>query len=149
MPSQKVISFFHTGDGFQPLLISDGWQVAQLNDREDLHADSVSQIERHDATDEVFVLIRGTARLVIATESLAGFEFEVIEMEQGVTYNIPLGVWHTIITSPAMQVMIVEKDRTHENGVVRRKLTTVERTALRGRLTDVPGFVLSSKVPAL
>ena len=149
MNPQKVSSFFHTGDGFQPLLISDGWQVAQLNDRDDLHADSVSQIERHDATDEVFVLIRGTARLVIATEGLAGLEFEVVEMEQGVTYNVPLGVWHTIITSPAMQVMIVEKDRTHENGVVRRKLTADEQAALRLRLAEGECLTVSSKVPVL
>jgi ureidoglycolate hydrolase len=133
MNETPVKIFFFQGQGYKPLLVSAGWQVAQLNDCEELHSDTVNRIERHDASDEVFVLLRGNATLVTATQQAGQFQFTLLQMEQGVTYNIPCGTWHTIITSPGMQVMIVEKDQTHENDVAYCALRDVERAALRAK----------------
>ena len=129
-----IQTFLHVGDGYCPLLIRTGWQVAQLNDRADLHADSVSQIERHDATDEVCGLVKGDATLVTASETADGLELATHRMRPGVTYNIPAGVWHAIVTSPGMQVMILERDNTHLDDVLRRALTDAERLSLRANL---------------
>jgi len=126
--------FYFQGSGFKPLVISSGWQVSQLNDCEALHSDTVDRIERHDGTDEVFLLVRGNATLVTATKQAGQHQFELVQMEQGVTYNIPSGTWHTIITTPRMQVMIVEKDHTHEHDVTYCVLTDSERAALRAKL---------------
>ncbi len=134
MNQENVNTFFFQGQGFKPLLVSAGWQVAQLNDCEELHSDTVNRIERHDASDEVFVLLRGNALLVTATQQAGQHQFELLQMEQGVTYNIPLGTWHTIMTSPGMQVMIVEKKNTHLNDVTYCALTDEEREALRAKL---------------
>lgn len=120
------------GEGFRPLLVRPGWQVAQLNDRADLHVDTVCQIERHDATDEVFLLVKGDAVLVVAEMSGGEVDgFECVPMEQGVTYNVPGGVWHAIVTTPGVQVMIVEKDGTEAGDVFRRNLAEEEREALK------------------
>jgi len=134
MSASTIETFFHTGEGFRPLLIRDGWQVSQLNDREDLHADTIRQVERHEATDEVFVLVKGEAALVTGAERAGALVLETVRMEPGATYNIPRGVWHTIMTAPGMQVMIVEKDNTHVSDVARRALTDGEREALRAKL---------------
>jgi len=134
MNQTAVNIFFHRDAGFKPLQISTGWQVSQLNDCEALHSDTVDRIERHDGTDEVFLLVRGKATLVTAAKHAGKLKFELIQMEQGVTYTIPLGTWHTIITSPSMQVMIVEKDHTHMNDVTYCALTDGERAALRAKL---------------
>jgi ureidoglycolate hydrolase len=134
MNETPVNIFYFQGPGFKPLLVSAGWQVAQLNDCEELHSDTVNRIERHDASDEVFVLLRGNAILVTATKHASQFQFTLLQMEQGVTYNIPLGTWHTIITSPGMQVMIVEKNNTHLNDVTYCALTDEEREVLRAKL---------------
>jgi len=137
MNDEKVIqSYSHVGDGFCPLLIRPGWQVSQLNDRADLHADTVCQIERHDLTDEVFLLVKGDAALVVGVEVADGMTVETLRMESGVTYNIPRGVWHTIVTTPGMQVMIVERDNTHVNDVVHRILMEGERAELRAKLSE-------------
>jgi len=141
MNAENVVqAYVNPGEGFLPLVISRGWQVSQLNDRLDLHADTLSQIERHDATDEVFILVHGAATLVAVSESAHRFEFEVVSMKPGITYNIPRGVWHAIMTSPGMQVMIVEKDNTHVDGVVRRTLTDEERAVLRSQLISKEGL---------
>ena len=135
MNGEDVIqSYSHAGDGFCPLLIRPGWQVSQLNDRADLHADTVSQVERHDASDEVFFLVKGDATLVVGGAGDEAMTLDTLRMAPGVTYNIPCGVWHTIVTSPGMQVMIVERDNTHVGDVVQRALTDGERAALREKL---------------
>ena len=135
MKGEDVLqSYFHDGDGFCPLLIRPGWQVSHLNDRTDLHADTLRQVEKHDATDEVFILVKGDAALVIGIERANAFALKIVPMKTGVTYNIPCGVWHTIVTSPGMQVMIVEKDNTHVADVMYRALTDGEREALRAKL---------------
>lgn len=128
---ETIQSYSHSGEGFRPLVVSSGWQVSQLNDRSDLHADTIRQVERHDATDEVFILMKGDATLVICTECDGALVPETLHMEPGVTYNIPRGVWHTIMTAPGMQVMIVEKDDTHKNDVTHRLLTASECQVLQ------------------
>ncbi len=119
--------------GYHPLVLRSGWQVAQLNDRADLHADSLSEIERHTETDEVFVLVRGHATLIEATV-LEGVHFECTQMEQGVVYNVPRGVWHAIRTEPGMLVIIVERDGTHLQDVEHRRLTEREQELLRAKV---------------
>lgn len=137
MNPKGIESGFHGGDGFRPLVIRPGWQVSQLNDRADLHADTLSQVERHDATDEVFLLVKGAATLVAATHECDGeLAFSCVAMEAGVTYNVPRGVWHAIATTPGVQVMIVEKDNTHVNGVVLRDLTERETGRLRAQCRE-------------
>jgi len=124
----------YSGDGFCPLVIRPGWQVSQLNDRADLHGDTVSQVERHLGTDEVFVLVKGEATLVVGEESNAGLTVDVLPMERGITYNVRAGVWHTIVTFPGTHVMIVEKNDTHLADVCRRALSVEERDALQKKL---------------
>jgi ureidoglycolate hydrolase len=136
MNREAVIqTYFHAGDGFCPLVICPGWQVSQLNDRSDLHADTIRQMERHDATDEVFILIKGDASLIVGTERADTLALKALRMKPGVTYNVPRGVWHTIMTLPGMQVMIVEKNNTHVDDVTLRTLTNVEREVLKMKLT--------------
>ena len=124
----------YSGDGFCPLVIGSGWQVSQLNDRADLHGDAVCQVERHFGTDEVFVLVKGEATLIVGEERKDGLTVDALPMERGSTYNIRAGVWHTIVTSPGTQVMIVEKNGTHLTDVCCRALSVEEREALQKEL---------------
>lgn len=97
----------------------------------ELCAEAIRRVERHDATDEVFILFKGSAILIADTEACGDFTFEVCRMEPCVTYNIPAGVWHAIAMTPDDVVMIVEKDNTHLNDVTYRDLTTPGYTALQ------------------
>ena len=49
----------HTGAGFLPLVNFEHWRVAVLNFSEDLRSEALAAMQRHDLTDEVFVLLRG------------------------------------------------------------------------------------------
>ena len=61
----EVLSWADTG--YRPLVFSDGWQVALLNWEPIFDLANVGEIERHNHTDEVFVLVRGRAALFVVT----------------------------------------------------------------------------------
>jgi hypothetical protein len=81
-----------------------GWCVAFLNHGERFAAPTY--IERHNETDEVFVLLCGEAMLLIG-ESRAE-----VKMECGKIYNVRKGVWHQIVTKPGVRCLVVENADT-------------------------------------
>ena len=130
----NIQSFHNPDPGYKPILINDGWQIGHLNYMSELRADTIDSIERHNLTDEVFILFSGDSLLTAAVETPEGLQWEVIPMQKSVTYNIPAGLWHTIAMSPGDVVLIVEKDGTHLGDVDYRPLSDEERKALRSAL---------------
>ena len=53
--------------GYHPFLIRDGWQVAQLNFDINQEVENIKKLDIHNHTDEVFILLKGTAVLITAT----------------------------------------------------------------------------------
>jgi len=130
----NIQSYHNPDPGYKPILINEGWQIGHLNFMPELRADVIDRIERHNLTDEVFILYSGDALLTAAVETPEGLQWEVIPMQKAVTYNIPAGLWHTIAMSPGDVVLIVEKDGTHLGDVDYRPLSDDERKALRTAL---------------
>ena len=64
------------------------------------------KLERHLLTDEVFVLLSGSAELVI------GLDMKHIPLETGKIYNVKKGAWHNILIEKDAKVLIVENHNT-------------------------------------
>ncbi|NME67493.1 hypothetical protein [Flammeovirga aprica] len=105
--------YTHEGDGYNPFLIREGWQVAQLNYEEESKPENIKRLDIHYQTDEAFLLIQGKAILVSAQIHEDKISYDMEEMKEGVTYNIPKNVWHTIALKEGAKVLIIEKDNTH------------------------------------
>lgn len=113
--------------GYSPFLIRPGWQVAELRYASELRFGAVARVERHNQTDEVFVALEGRPVLgAIALDGSGEVRLEAESMDDGVTYNIPQGVWHTICMSPGDVVLIVERSNTHALDVQYRDLSASE-----------------------
>lgn len=108
-------TYYIKENGYHPFLISDGWQVAQLNFTEEQHIDNIYRIDAHHKTDEVFVLLKGKAVLISAKIKSGNLVFEVELMQPKNTYNIPKNLWHNIAMEKGSEVLIVEKSNTHLN----------------------------------
>ncbi len=121
--------------GYHPFLIREGWQVAQLNFMEEQRIDNINKVEVHNHTDEVFVLLKGKAILILAEFKEKKPVFQVLLMEPLVTYNIPKGDWHNIAMEEKSEVLIVEKSGTHLNDVSYKELNPDEIAELRKKLT--------------
>jgi ureidoglycolate hydrolase len=119
----KIEKYYHRGEGYNPFLIRNNWQVAQLNYVPTHGLDDITDVERHNCTDEVFILFKGTAVLVTAEFDDDETSFEYQKLERGVTYNVPAGVWHNIAMDEDAEIILVENRNTHLEDVDHRLLT--------------------------
>ena len=82
------------------------WCVAFANYCDAFDKDKYTYLESHLETDEVFVLLSGTATLII------GKDFKEIPMETHKVYNVKKGAWHALNMSTDAHVLIVEENNT-------------------------------------
>ncbi len=132
-----IESFKIKENGYHPFLIRDGWQVAQLNFMEEQHINNINKIDVHQQTDEVFVLLKGKAVLILAELEDDEPIFEVLLMEPTVTYNIPKNRWHNIAMEEGSEVLIVENSNTHLNDVIYKDLNQSKINELRQLVEEV------------
>jgi mannose-6-phosphate isomerase-like protein (cupin superfamily) len=105
----------YTGENYKPVQITDKWQIAYLNSCKECRLESIKKIDVHHHTDEAFVLLTGRAVLMAAEIKDGQVSFDLIDMEQGVNYNIPKNVWHNIALLENTRVLIIENANTHLN----------------------------------
>jgi len=130
MDQNIVETYYHEGAGYNPFFIKDNWQVAQLNYMPELGFQSIDRMEKHMETDEIFILTKGTAVLIAGIKTTAEFQFKLIKMELGVTYNITVNTWHNIAMSTDAEVIIVEKSNTHLGDFAYQPLGATEKANL-------------------
>ena len=111
----------HAGEGYARVVDGPKWTVAELNyaDRFDEH--KISYLERHNLTDETFVLLAGEATLLI------GETAERIPLEMLKCYNVKAGTWHNIIVSPGTRVLVVENSDTSRGNTDYLELASARR----------------------
>ena len=98
--------------GYQPVIDYETWRVAVLNYLEEIHPEHIDFMERHEETDEVFVLIRGNGILFLGEGDKQIEEIYHEVMVQGKIYNVKRSVWHTVVLSHDGSVLIVENRNT-------------------------------------
>ena len=130
MNNELIETYYHEGIGYNPFFIKDNWQVAQLNFMPEQGLDAIQKMDMHMQTDEIFVLTKGTAVLIGAVLEHEEFIFELIKMKIGVTYNIPVNLWHNIAMDRDAEIIIIEKSNTHLGDFVYKYLSKKERDYL-------------------
>lgn len=109
----SIEKYSNKDQGYHPVLIREGWQVAQLNYMTEQDIMNIKKVDVHRQTDEAFWLQKGKVALI--TAELEGDKpiFYAELMLPEIVYNIPKGVWHNIAMTPGSEVIIVEKSETH------------------------------------
>lgn len=101
-----------TGLGYQPVIDFENWRVAILNYIDEIHPEQIKSMERHNETDEVFVILKGDGILFLG-EGVDGIErIHPQVMQPGSVYNVKRSVWHSIVLSKDGSVLIVENRNT-------------------------------------
>ena len=131
----------HSGTEYRRLVNNAKWTLASLNWGPRFDEKNIVDLERHNLTDEVFVLLQGSATLLI------GEKAERVEMEPLKYYNVRAGIWHNIFVSKDARVLVAEnantsKDNTDylslETGKVFRKYPAFEEVLPDTYLLKVP-----------
>ena len=131
----------HSGTEYRRLVNNAKWTLASLNWAPRFDEGNICELERHNLTDETFVLLHGKATLLV------GEKADRVEMEPLKYYNVRAGIWHHIVVSEDARVLVAEnantsKDNTEylslDTGKVFRKYPEFEEVLPDTYLLKVP-----------
>ncbi len=95
----------YTGEDFKAVMQFEGWKIGIIRYSE--RFSDLRVMERHNFTDEAFVLLEGEATLYIKSG-----ETKEYPMEKNKIYNVHKNVWHHIVVSKGATVLVVENSNT-------------------------------------
>lgn len=99
-------------EGMQRVFENEKWMVGIKNWKPANDIMGIDCLERHNQTDELFVLVAGECTLVYANETDLGVEFGAVKMKPHKVYNIPATLWHNTITQKDTKMILIEDSAT-------------------------------------
>ncbi len=108
----EILQYKFDGEGMQRVFENEKWTVGIKNWKPANDITGISNLERHNLTDELFVLIAGSCTLVFANEKEGALEFGAVKMEPNKVYNIPATLWHNTITCKDTKMILIEDSST-------------------------------------
>lgn len=117
---------YYDGIGYQPIVDYEAWRVAILRYHPELEPNAIGTMQRHDETDEVFVLLSGRFILFLGEGKEDIGAIHAVELEPLKAYNVKKGTWHTHTLSRDAAVLIVENRDTVDSNSPTRVLTPAQ-----------------------
>jgi len=117
-------------EGYSPLIDYGEWRVAVLNYCEELLPENIDKMQKHNQTDEVFVLLKGNCTLYLAEGEDDIENIYAQKMEPFKLYNVKKSVWHTHSLSSDGSVLIVENRNTGLDNSPEIELSQAERAKI-------------------
>ncbi|MEX1018278.1 MAG: ureidoglycolate lyase [Litorilinea sp.] len=112
LPAELVGVAQHFGTGFAPVMDFSGWRVAVSRRNPAVTPADFSRVQRHNATNEVFILTQGAAQMVVMAGDTPPTQPHVFQLEPNVVYNVQQGVWHAGFLSDDAHIIIFERADT-------------------------------------
>jgi hypothetical protein len=103
-------------EGYSPVVDYGAWRVAILNYNDQLLPENLKAMQRHNETDEVFILLRGSCILFIGDGDQKVTAIFAENMQPFKLYNVKKSTWHThTLTMDAMVLIVENRDTTFDN----------------------------------
>lgn len=127
-----ILQYAYEGNGLTRVYENEQWLVGIKNWKPENDISGITCLERHNETDELFVLLSGRCTLLSATEENGKLSIKAVEMEPEKVYNIPRSLWHNTVTQKDTKLILVEDVRTgaHNSDVL--DLSAEQLDAVRG-----------------
>lgn len=108
----EIKSYEFSGEGMTRVYENAKWMVGIKNWKPANDISGIDCLERHNETDELFILLSGTCSLLSGVETAQGLQIKSIRMEPMRVYNIPKGLWHNTVTTKDVKLILVEDSAT-------------------------------------
>ena len=118
--------------GFQPLVDSDSWRVAFLNFTNNLAPNQIDEFQRHNESNELFVLLSGRCILFLGDGVETITHIFAQDLHPFTLYCVQSQAWHTHALSPDAKLLIVENRNTSPANSPRIKITPDQQAELIG-----------------
>ena len=136
-----IDEYDYRGEGYARQVNGAKWTLAVLNYAARFDERNIVDLERHNLTDETFVLLEGEATLLVGPTA------ERVTMTPHRYYNVRAGVWHNIIVSKDAHVLVAENANTSKDNTDYLEIATGKVFKKRPTFEEVlPGTYLL-KVP--
>jgi len=116
----------YEGLGYQPIIDYGAWRVAILRYEPALEPDAIHNMQRHDETDEVFVLLSGHCILFLGEGDDSIDHIHAVDMLPLKAYNVKKSAWHNHTLSQDASVLIVENVDTGASNSKNSELTATQ-----------------------
>ncbi len=133
--------FDHISEGFARIVSGAKWSVAELCHAPRFDERNIAELERHNVTDETFVLLNGSATLLV------GEKARRVKMDPLRIYNVRAGAWHNICVSSDARVLVVENADTSKDNTEYLDLETGRVFAKHPSFEEVLPDTFLLKVP--
>jgi hypothetical protein len=131
MKQELIAVSSYEGEGYVPMIDFESWRVAILNYCEELEIQNLKTMQKHDESDEVFVLLSGNCTLFTGGNGEEVGEIDRVAMVPKKLYNVKKGVYHTHTLDKEGSVLIVENQNTCDENSPTKDLTEEQIVALR------------------
>lgn len=109
----EIQSFEFAGAGLTRVYENEKWMVGIKNWKPANDISGIDCLERHNGTDELFVLVAGSCILLSATEKTGGgLDISATVMVPLKVYNIPRSLWHNTVTAKDTKLILIEDSST-------------------------------------
>lgn len=100
-----VISEKPQKDGFETVFQNEAFKCAFISPSDQYAYGKVKLLKRHNDSDEVFVLLEGSAVLLTQDE---GYAHQVTPLEKSTAYNVTKSTWHHLAVSDDALIFVAE-----------------------------------------
>ncbi len=108
----EILQYEFNGEGMQRVFENETWTVGIKNWKPANDITGLDCLERHNLTDELFVLIQGSCTLIYANETDGKIVLGAVKMEPNKVYNIPATLWHNTVTVRDTKMILIEDSGT-------------------------------------
>jgi ureidoglycolate hydrolase len=109
----EIMSWEYGAEGLKRVYENSKWMVGIKNWKPANDIANIDCLERHNETDELFILLAGSCVLLSANEKAGGgLELAATKMKPERVYSIPRTLWHNTVTSKDVKLILVEDSST-------------------------------------
>lgn len=108
----NILQYEYEGEGLIRVFENEKWMVGIKNWKPANDLSGIDCVERHNETDELFILLAGKCVLISANEENGALVFDAVDMQPNKVYNIPRSLWHNTITTKETKLILVEDSST-------------------------------------
>ena len=108
----EILKYAFVGEGLTRVFENEKWMVGIKNWKPMNDIANINNLERHNETDELFILLNGQCTLLFANETADGLDIQAVEMEPMKVYNIPRTLWHNTVTRKDTKLALIEDSST-------------------------------------
>lgn len=130
----EILKYEYEGRGMTRVFENEKWMVGLKNWKPENDISGINCLERHNETDELFILLSGQCTLLYANETPAGLQIGHVRMEPLKVYNIPRTLWHNTVTQADTKLALIEDSSTGAANSDVLELTQEQIDAIRAMI---------------